>query len=178
MGLYAPRAGVSFRSSFPREAGPVGLLSQSGGNAMGIVQLGRAVGLRYSLVVSFGNALDVNDAELMELLADDAETQVITGYLEGTRDGRRLFAATKAATGRKPVILIKGGRTGAGARAVASHTASLAGQDRIWDAFFAQTGAIRASNLEDLVDVTLAFRHLRLPAGRRLMIVGGGGAAA
>ena len=175
MGLYAPRAGVSFRASFPREPGPIGVLSQSGGNAMGIVQLGRAVGLRYSLVVSFGNALDINEAELVGLLAQDPDTQIITGYLEGTRDGRRLFEATKAATARKPVLLIKGGRTGAGARAVASHTASLAGQDRVWDAFFAQTGAIRASSLEDLTDLTLAFRHLGLPAGRRLMIVGGGG---
>ncbi|MBC8477392.1 MAG: hypothetical protein H8D49_03505, partial [Dehalococcoidia bacterium] len=100
---------------------------------------------------------------------------IITGYLEGVRDGPRFFRVLKEVCRTKPVIIWKGGLTQGGARAAQSHTASLSGEEVIWEAVFRQTGAIQVNNLEELLDTTLAFIHLEPQMGRRMCSVGGGG---
>lgn len=175
MGLYCPATGLSWSSGFPQEPGPVAFISQSGANASDFVGTGTVRGLRFSKVISFGNALDLEAADFFGYCAQDPQTQFIGAYLEGVRDGRRFLRALQAAAQRKPVILLKGGRTEAGTRAVASHTASLAGSDLLWDALCRQAGALRVSSIEELVDVMVTFRFLPRPKGRNMVLVGGGG---
>ena len=175
MGIYYPEGGLAFKASMPREPGGVGVLSQSGGNALELVMEAAVRGVRFSKVVSYGNALDVNEADLMDYFAEDPDTSVIGAYIEGVRDGRRFFDALRRAAAVKPVVLIKGGRTSAGDRAVASHTASLAGSERLWDALAKQTGALMADSIDALVDMLVAFSFCRPSTGTRAAVVGGGG---
>ena len=177
MGIYCPASRVSFESSFPRESGSVGLLAQSGGNTVEIVQIGNAKGIRFSKAVSFGNACDVNEVELIDHFAADPATEIIAGYIEGTRDGRGLMRALKDAAGVKPVVLLKGGATDEGSKAAASHTGALAGSGAVWSSLFRQLGVIEARDTEDLIDMVQIFQYLKPVKGRRLGLVGGGGGA-
>ncbi|UCH86496.1 MAG: CoA-binding protein [Dehalococcoidia bacterium] len=175
MGLYHPKEGISFRPELPREAGPVGFLSQSGGNAVEFCYHGSLRGLRFSKVISYGNGLDLNEVDFLEYFARDEETRIIAVYVEGVSDGRRFLAALKRAAARKPVVTVKGGRTAAGTHAAASHTAALAGAQQVWRAAVRQAGALEVSTLEDLIDMLLAFAFLPVATGLRVGVVGGGG---
>jgi len=177
MGIYYPAGGMSFKH-WPHEPGPVGLFSQSGGNCMETVHGSAQRGVRFSKVVSYGNSLDINEADLMEHLAADPETRVIGAYVEGAREGRRFLRALGDAVARKPVVLWKGGRTPAGRRAAASHTASLAGSDEVWRALARQTGAALVESLEELCDMLVAFSFCRPATGRRAAVCGSGGGRA
>jgi len=183
MGLYAPRSGLSFMPGFPTEPGPVGFISQSGGNAGDMVFTSAVRGIRYSKVVSYGNAADIGESELLEYLAEDPETEVITAYIEGVKDGRRpdgrpsgrFFSAMRVASAAKPVVVLKGGRTESGTRAVFSHTASLAGSIQVFDALCRQVGAVRVDSVDEMIDMAVAFRYMEPPAGPNVAVVGGGG---
>jgi acyl-CoA synthetase (NDP forming) len=171
MGLYVPESGVSYFYDFPHESGPVALVSQSGAFAVGIIMHGRARGIRFSKVISFGNAADLAASDFIEYLAEDPKTEVITAYLEGVKDGRKLFDALREANLRKPVIVLKGGRTSEGTRAASSHTGSLAGSANIWNAVFKQLGVVTVGTVEELLDTMLAFTYAPKPRGRRVLIV-------
>ena len=177
-GIYCPAGGLTILpgENLPKESGPVGFISQSGGYAIRVPRRASGWGIRFSKVISYGNACDVNECDLLEYLYQDPETKVITGYVEGVKDGPRFFKLLKEVSQTKPVILWKGGFTPGGARAVQSHTASLSGEETVWDAVFRQSGAIWVKSLEELLDTTLAFLHLAPQRGRRLCVVGGGGA--
>lgn len=177
MGVYSPRGGVSFVSDFPKEAGGVALVCQSGGNAIYLVRLGAERGIRFSKVISYGNASDVNESDLLQYLADDEETGLVTAYIEGVKDGGRFRQALGRLAARKPVVVLKGGVTGEGARAASSHTSSLAGSDRVWSALLEEAGALRVGTLYELVDIMVTFQFLRPVRGRRVAMVGGGGGA-
>ncbi len=175
MGLYYPKGGLSFMPSMPKEPGPVALLSQSGANAGEFCRTAAVRGLRYSKVVSYGNGTDVRESELLEYCAEDPETEVIACYIEGIADGAHFMRALRKAATVKPVVILKGGRTEAGARATASHTGSLAGSLQIFDAAVRQAGAVRVDHMEELVDQAVLFRYLKSLRGPRAGIVGGGG---
>jgi acyl-CoA synthetase (NDP forming) len=175
MGLYVPKAGISFMPFLPVEHGPVAMLSQSGANAGEFCRTGAVRGLRYSKVVSYGNGTDVRESELLEYCAEDPDTDVIACYIEGLRDGAHFLRALKKAAAAKPVAILKGGRTEEGTRAVNSHTGSLAGSLDIFDAAVRQAGAVRVDRMEELVDQAVAFRYLKHLPGPRAGIVGGGG---
>ncbi len=175
MGLYYPAYGISFRVSFPKESGHVAFISQSGGITQPMISRTASRGVYFSKVISYGNASDVNEAELIEYFADDPETEIITGYIEGVRDGAGFFKAVKRASLIKPVVLLKGGLTSAGTRAVASHTASLAGNEELWNAFIKQSGAISARTIDEMSDIAVALQFLKPPKGRRTAVLGGGG---
>jgi len=175
MGVYHPGHGVAFAYNLPREAGPVGMLSQSGGGAAIFVRLAGRRGIRFSKVISYGNALDFSECDYLEYFMSDAETRVIAVYLEGVKEGRRFVRTLREAASEKPVIVVKGGRGGAGTRAVASHTASLAGSMETWDALVTQAGAVPAANFEELVDLVLSFCALPPIRGPRVGIAGAGG---
>ena len=174
MGLYYPKEGIAWGRGFPKESGRVGAISQSGGNGSEIISLGASRGLRFSKVISYGNALDLNKADLMKYLADDPETDIIGGYIEGVRDGPRFIKALRYATKRKPVALLKGGRTQAGTHMVSSHTASLAGSREVWEAMCRQNGAVNVNTMEEFVDMLVAFS--RMPPARGVNVLVGGGA--
>jgi len=179
MGLYVPSERIAFMNGFPKEPGNVMMISQSGANAGDVVHgLGRR-GVRFSKVVSFGNGIDVRAHDLFDYAAADPQTEVITAYIEGVQDGRRMFESIKAAARVKPVILLKGGLTGAGARAAHSHTGSLAGSIDIFEALCRQTGAMRAETMDDLHDLVVAVTtSVKRVRGRGVaLVVGGGGFA-
>ena len=175
MGLYYPREGITFKPGFPREPGPVAAMSQSGGNTAQIVNLAAAQGARFSKVISYGNATDLTETDYLEYLSDDPETGVIAAYVEGVKEGRQFFDVLRRATRRKPVVLLKGGRTDAGTKMVASHTASVAGSQAVWDAMCLQAGAIPVSSMEQLTDTIVAFQFLRPAVGLQVGVAGGGG---
>ncbi len=175
MGLYVPGSGLAFMPGSPVERGAVGFVSQSGGNAGDMIFTSAVRGIRYSKVVSYGNAADLGESELLDYLAGDPETEVIATYVEGVRDGRRFFSALKKAAAIKPVVILKGGRTAAGTRAVMSHTASLAGSAEVFAALCRQVNAVSVNSVDEMVDVVTAFRFMAPPEGRGVAVVGGGG---
>jgi acyl-CoA synthetase (NDP forming) len=177
MGIYCPQSRLSFSPAFPRESGPVGVISQSGGNSIYLVRQAALRGIRFSKVVSYGNACDINESDLLEYLAHDVDTKIIALYIEGVKHGKRFRRALEEATKEKTVILLKGGTTEGGARAVAGHTASLAGSRATWDALCKQLGIISVSSVEEMIDVLVTLLFLPLPKGRNALLFGAGGGA-
>ena len=175
MGLYVPESKLAFMPGFPAESGPVGFISQSGGNAGEMIYTAAVRGIRFSKVVSYGNASDVDESELLSYFARDPKTNVICAYIEGVKDGRRFRQALRDAAAAKPVVVLKGGRTAAGTRAVMSHTASLAGSLEVFDSLCRQVNAVRVNSVEEMADLAVAFRYMSAPAGPGVAVVGGGG---
>lgn len=176
-GVYCPASRITLLpgADFSTETGPVALISQSGGHAQEVAREAKAWGIRFSKVVSYGNACDLNEADFLEYLADDPDTKVIAAYIEGPRDGTRFMEQAKRATPTKPVLVWKAGLTHEGAKAVSSHTGSLGGEEATWRAFFKQTGATRVAGKDELIDAIQAFLYLPASTGPRVAVVGGGG---
>lgn len=157
MGVYCPESKVSFRPDASMDPGPIGFISQSGGHAVSFAIAGKSIGLRYSKVFSYGNACDLDSPDFLEYLAEDEKTKVIGMYIEGIKNGERLIRALKRAAEIKPVVVWKGGRSDAGARAAASHTGSIAGSAKIWDTVFKQTGVVQVKDFDELLDTISTF---------------------
>ena len=151
------------------------MASQSSYAPHDLIVLAKPRGIRFSKVIGYGNALDFNECDFLDYLAEDPETSVILMYVEGVKDGRRFLRSLRAATKTKPVILIKGGKGEAGARAAASHTGSLAGSMQAWRTAVAQAGGIPADSLEEMMDYALTFDMLGPISGSRVGIAGSGG---
>ena len=175
MGLYCPDVGLTFRFSLPKEPGHVAFASQSGGNAADLEYQGVGRGLRFSKIISFGNASDLNESDFLDYLADDPQTEIIAMYLEGVKGGRRLVDLFRRLDGEKPLVLFKAGRTTAGSRAVVSHTASISGEDGLWEAACREYGIVRVHSMAEMADALLAFQLLRPSTGKRVVVMGGGG---
>ena len=175
MGILHPEHGMSFRTDMSTKAGGIGFISQSGNLLFELTHFGESRGFRFSKAISYGNGIDLTEADFLEYLASDPETKVIGAYIEGVRDGRKLIDALRAASATKPVVVQKGGRSEAGARSAVSHTASLAGAQAVWDAAVAQAGAISVRTVEEMIDLLLALTYMSPGGGRRLAMVGAGG---
>jgi acyl-CoA synthetase (NDP forming) len=177
-GIYCPASGLTLLPGpdLSRRSGPVAFLAQSGGMSIDFAHTGKWMGIGFSKMVSFGNGADLREADLLRYLKDDPETKVISMYIEGIKDGKTFFREMKAAAGKKPVIVYKGGLSQAGARTVASHTASMGGSRVIWQSIIKQTGAIQVNDTEELTQASLAFAMLPPKIFRGISIVGGGGA--
>jgi len=186
LGLYCPEARISTIMTShtsgrnAKESGPVSLVAQSGWATESMVMEGFERGLRFSKIVSIGNQCDLTAADYIEYLGRDPETGIIAAYLEGVQDGRRLLAAVRNISRKKPVIVWKSGKTAAGARAAASHTGSLAGREAITRAALRQAGVLVADSIFELIDLTVAFTAAQRPRGRRVgvLVEAGGGAVA
>jgi acetyltransferase len=126
-------------------------------------------------MVSYGNACDIDECDLLEYLTDDPKTQIIAAYIEGTKNGHRLKKVLARAASNKPVIIIKKGGTKAGTRGASSHTGAMAGDDTVWDTLLKQTGAIRVEDLEEMIDLLVTFQFFTLPRGRNAVVIGLGG---
>ena len=175
MGLYYPREGISFGYDFPKEPGSVGLASQSGGGSTYLVHLASLRGIRFSKVISYGNALDLNECDFLNYFTQDPETKIILMYVEGVKDGRRFLNSLRQAASVKPVIIIKGGKGESGMRATASHTAALSGSARLWESLVTQAGAILAEDFNEMADLAVSFYFLPPIRGLRVGIAGTGG---
>jgi acyl-CoA synthetase (NDP forming) len=175
MGIYYPKLGLSFNHELPRESGPVGGFFQSGGVAGEFVRYAALRGVRFSKIISYGNASDIDETELLNYFTSDSETKVIASYIEGVKDGRKFARALALAAKKKPVIILKAGRGKTGAKLALSHTASLAGSINVWQAALKQYGAIMVGNFQELIDQVVAFTFLPPITGRRVIVAGGGG---
>ncbi len=176
IGVYCPSSGLSFFPTLPKEEGDVAFVSQSGGLAMAFVQTGSLYGLGFSKVVSFGNAADLDSTDYFEYLADDQKTSIVAAYIEGVKDGMRFKEVVSELVKKKPLIVWKVGRTKIGARAISSHTGSLAGEDRIWDGLFRQLGVVRVNTFDELIDTIMLFKYTPSTGSNVAIITIGGGA--
>jgi len=161
---------ASFAHAMPRK-GSIAFFSQSGALCTAILDWSLDRGIGFSKFVSLGNKSDISEIDMMEYLADDPETRVILGYIEGVGEGRKFMEQAWKTVPKTPLIIAKSGGTAAGARAASSHTGTLAGSDRAFDAAFKQTGVLRAESIEDLFNYALAFAYNPIPTGSGLAVV-------
>jgi acyl-CoA synthetase (NDP forming) len=174
-GLYYPGGGISFSYDFPKDSGFVGAFFQSGGAATEFIRYASLRGIRFSKIISYGNAIDLNETDFLQYFSKDKETKIILGYIEGVKDGRTFLNMLKSVASIKPVIIIKGGRSNAGIRSAASHTASIAGSIDIWETALKQSGVVLAESMDDMIDLAVAFSFLPEIYKTHVGIAGGGG---
>ena len=159
--------------------GNIALVSQSGAICAATVEDAEAQDIGFSKVISMGNKVDMDESDVLELLAEDEDTRVIVMYLEDIRNGRRFMEIAKEITTekKKPIIVLKAGRTAEGAKAAASHTGALGGSDANYEAAFAQCGVIRVDTMGELFDLAAAFSKQPLPDGGVVIVSNAGGPA-
>jgi acetyltransferase len=176
IGIMMPNAklNASFAAYMPRP-GNLALISQSGAIAAGMVGWAEQRGVGFSGIVSIGDQLDVDIADLLDYFALDGKTKAILLYVEAIRDARKFMSAARAAARIKPVIVVKAGRMAQGAKAAATHTGALAGSDAVYDAAFRRAGVLRVSDLRELFDCAETLGRIGSPAGKRLAILTNGG---
>ena len=178
LGAYAPRGGLTFPADAPKEAGTIGVISQSGGLSTDIIKRGQWRGLRFSGLVTIGNSADVTPDELLRHYYEDPHTKAIGLYLEDIKDGRAFFDLLRSASATKPVVILKGGRSSQGRLAAASHTGALADDDRAWQALQHQTASVLVSSVDAFIDSLLALQCFTLRPDRptrSITLFGNGG---
>jgi len=161
---------ASFAAGMPPK-GTIAFMSQSGALCTAILDWALAAGIGFSHFVSLGNKADVAEVDLLEAWENDPHSNVILTYIEGLPAGRKFMEVARRVTRRIPVIAVKAGTTSAGSRAVSSHTGSLAGSERAYEAAFRQSGVLRAESIQHLFDYSLAFAYQPVLRGRRIAIV-------
>jgi len=155
--------------------GSAALSSQSGGIGMAIIGFSRSAKMGVSAIVGLGNKSDIDEDDLLIFFEQDPNTKVIAQHCEDLKDGRAFAEVAKRVSKTKPVIVLKAGRTAAGAKAASSHTGALAGNDKIYDDVFRQSGVIRARSLRDLLDFARGVPMLPTPKGENVVIITGAG---
>jgi acetyl coenzyme A synthetase (ADP forming)-like protein len=155
--------------------GATALSSQSGGIGMAIVGFSRSTKMGVSAIVGLGNKSDIDEDDLLTFFEQDDNTQIICQHLEDLKDGRAFAEVAKRVSKKKPVVVLKAGRTTQGARAASSHTGALAGNDKIYDDVFRQAGVIRARTLRDMLDFARGIPLLPTPKGENVVIITGAG---
>ncbi len=180
IGVYSPPAGINATFFDPQRqglpgSGPIAFLSQSGALGAAMLDWAEMRGIGVSRFVSLGNKADVDESDLLTYLKKDDATQSIALYIEGVEDGKRFREALEDTTPHKPIVALKAGRSEAGARAAASHTGSLAGSYRVYEAVFRQTGVILANTPAEMFDLAMALALQPPMQGNRVGIVTVGG---
>jgi acyl-CoA synthetase (NDP forming) len=172
LGIYCPKSFLRFAYHQPSEPGEVGFISQSGGQAVNFIYAGVMRGFRFSKVISYGNGVDLDAVDFLRYLGEDPETRVVGMYLEGLRRGRgrELRRVMEEVSVRKPVVVLKGGRTGEGGRAASSHTGSLAGSGEVWSGFLEQAGALEVGSFTEMADLLASLLRSPLPSGRGVAV--------
>jgi acetyl coenzyme A synthetase (ADP forming)-like protein len=155
--------------------GHAALSSQSGGIGMAIIGFSRSAKMGVSAIVGLGNKSDIDEDDLLDFFEQDDNTQVIAQHCEDLKDGRAFAEAAKRVSKKKPVIVLKAGRTSAGAKAASSHTGALAGNDKIYEDVFKQSGVVRARSLRQLLDFARGVPILPTPKGENVVIITGAG---
>ena len=176
LGIMMPGVALnaSFSAHMPRQ-GSLALISQSGAIAAGMVNWAAQRGVGFSGIVSIGDQLDVDIADLLDYFALDRKTHAILLYIEAIKDARKFMSAARAAARIKPVVVVKSGRMMQGAKAAATHTGALAGSDAVYDAAFRRAGILRVSDLRELFDCAETLGRVEAPSGKRLAILTNGG---
>ena len=174
-GMFSGAAALNMLGIPNIRKGSISVLAQSGNVIDSLTNYAKMKGLGFSKIISLGNAIGVTFHEYIQYLKDDPETSVIMAYLEGIQQGDALVGVARETGTRKPIIALKVGRSGAGARAAASHTGSLAGDDVIVDAAFRQAGIVRVSNVDEMFDMADVFSKAPYPRGKKVAILSEGG---
>ena len=174
MMIPAVQLNASFSAHMPI-AGNLALISQSGAIAAGMVDWAAQRAVGFSGIVSIGDQLDVDIADLLDYFALDIKTRAILLYVEAIKDARKFMSAARAAARIKPVVVVKSGRMAQGAKAAATHTGALAGSDAVYDAAFRRAGILRVSDLRELFDCAETLGRVGSPPGKRLAILTNGG---
>jgi len=164
------RINASFFAGMPN-TGNIGFFSQSGALGIAVLDLALAEDIGFSKFISMGNKADISDEEIMQALAEDDNTKVILGYIEGVKDGRKFVETATQVSKKKPLIILKSGITSSGVKAASSHTGALAGRDTSFDAAFKQSGVIRVHTVGELFNYALAFANQPLPQGPNVAII-------
>jgi acetyltransferase len=175
MGIWSAAGQLSLCFPQAPKAGPIAFISQSGTFGVAMAQVASNKGYGLSKFISIGNQADLEVSDYLEYLADDEDTKVIVLYLEGLKDGRRFFRVASQVIKKKAIIVYKAGRSAAGARATLSHTASLAGSDKIFDGVSKQIGLLQVDEAFHLFEMAEALVGLPLAKGNRVAILGSGG---
>ncbi|MFG2626251.1 acetate--CoA ligase family protein [Streptomyces sp. NPDC048473] len=155
--------------------GGVALTSQSGGIGMAILGFARSTKTGVSAIVGLGNKSDIDEDDLLTWFGEDPNTKCIAMHLEDLKDGRAFVAAARATVPKKPIVVLKAGRTSAGAKAAGSHTGALAGDDAVYDDILRQAGVIRAPGLNEMLEYARALPVLPTPKGDNVVIITGAG---
>lgn len=170
LGFLVPslKLNASFAGGLPA-VGNVALVSQSGALAVGLMDVAKKEGLQFSSIISIGNKMQLGEAELIEYLEADTNTKVIGLYLEGIKDGRKFIEVAQKI--KKPIVILKAGRTKRAQKAIALHTGALAGSDEIMTAVFAKTGIIRAENMDEFLGLLKLISNLDILPNDEVMII-------
>ncbi|MFW9964405.1 MAG: CoA-binding protein [Candidatus Sifarchaeia archaeon] len=177
MGLMYPKIGFAFMPTIKRLSGNIGFLSQSGGVAITTYTAGVESGVGFSKVFSFGNQVDITPQELLDYFREDEETAAVGAYLEGAKNGKKILDSMKKLANKKPLVVLKGGRSSEGSRAAASHTGALAGSREIWQAAFRQANVVTVDTVEDLVATLSIFSLSPKPESRNVGLIAISGGA-
>jgi acetyltransferase len=178
MGVFSPGSRIAPFPGMPKKPGSLGFISQSGSLVNLFVNLCSAKGLSFSHVLSTGNGADLELADLLAWMSRDDQTRLICAYCEGVRDPAGLVAALRETTPDKPVIMWKVGLTASGARAAASHTGALTGQERLWRSLFSQFHIMDVYDIEEMCDLAMAFSCMAPQGSGRVAIISGPGGPA
>ncbi len=181
MGLYNPGAGLNtilVESELNNEPGSIAFVGQSGNVTENFIYRGYELGLRFSKVVSIGNQSDLTIEDLIEYFAADPQTKIMGCYIEGLKRGREFLQLAKQISPRKPIVAWKGGKSEAGTRLTATHTASLASNSAVFDTALKQGGVTAANNIEEVLDLVTGFTSPFLPAGNRVGLIAEAGSGA
>jgi acetyltransferase len=178
LGFISPRRGInaSFAHLMP-DPGGLALVTQSGAIAAAAIDWARPKGIGFSHVISIGDSADIDVGDLLDHLTDDEETHAVLVYLESVTDARKFMSAGKIAARAKPVVVIKAGRSAAGAKAALTHTGALAGADAVYDAAFRRAGMLRVGELRELFDAAATLSAGVAVGGDRLAVLTNGGGA-
>ncbi len=180
IGIYDPlgRVDTLFLPDYKLKrpgAGNIAFISQSGAFALSLLDWAATEDIGISHFVSYGNRVDVDEIDLLNYLKDDQNTKAIAMYVEGVRDGRKFLDALKKTTAKKPVVILKAGKSDSGKKAVQSHTGSLAGSYDVFRGAIRQGGATEAENTEELFDFCRVLAYQPVPKGDRIAVITNGG---
>ena len=153
MGLFYPKLGIAWRSKFPSKAGNIGFIAQSGGICNIAIYTAKEIGMNFSKVFSFGNGVDLDFVDLLFYLSNDPETDMILCYIEGIKEDRAKDLRKVLSQNKKPIVVLKGGKTRRGKFAAKTHTASISGNNKVWKTIFKQYNIIEVDSLEQLLNM-------------------------
>jgi len=159
-------------------SGETAFITQSGALGGAVLMMAEELGFGFSKFVSYGNRCDVDEVDLIKYLEDDPQTKIIALYIEGLEEGRRFLAQAKKTVLKKPIVAIKAGKSKAGMRATSSHTGSLAGEDKIYDAAFKQVSILRVEGVEEMFDLCRGLIHYQKIKGNKIGVVTNSGGPA
>lgn len=171
VGPYCPATGLVFEREMSEKNGEIAFVAQSGALSILLGRLGKAKGLGFSKVISYGNEADLGSHLFFEYVDNDPDTKIVAAYLEGVKDKPAFLKALRELAARKPVIILKGGTTETGTRAVTYHTGAQAGLEAEWQGIFREAGVTQVASFDELVDTLIAFTRLKTLGGNRVALI-------